>query len=352
MSALPTIPNHSNQLTPLRLQVDQIKHLTLRHGQLVKISVIKKLVGQKWLVGLQGRVLRATANIPLRRGQQLVATVSIENGRVLLRQRTAPIASLLEQLHSRGDAVSTRLIDAMMRSGLPLTPALYQELARRLKPKQQRDNRSAPHTKSTPTSSSTEAETIRLLTIAYKKRLPLNQRALNYISQPATREYSAHPLSPRATPSEMSIQLAAILRQRLQHNSPTTQSLLALFNHMQEGADHWVVVPLFLSALAIQGQLRLHLTGKPLRSADLVVAIQEEKYRWYIHIQLFDSRHGVITLYIPDAHRYRPLAARLAALRKTLQGYGEYQLRILQDYPDFDGFDSRALHRQGVDINA
>ncbi len=364
MSIPPTVStDYTNQLAPLRLPLSQIKHLALRHGQQIELTIIKQLVGQKWLIALQGRVLRAIANIPLQRGQQFVATVSLENGQVLLRQQTATTATLLEQLYSSGTAVSGRLIEAMLRSGLPLTPTLYRELSRRLKDKKQGDSQPPSYSRSAATPSSSKiasetahAETIRLLTIAYKKRLPLNQKELIELNQPATPGATPHSSPPRYTTPleirEMSTQLAAMLRQRLQHSSTTTQSPLALFNHMADGTHHWVIVPLFLSLLAIKGQLRLHLAGKPLRSVDLVVAIQEERYRWYIHVQLFDSRRGAITLYIPDLSRCRPLTARLADLQNTLQSYGEYQLRILQEWPDFDGFDSRASHRQVVDINA
>ena len=342
----PSINHHQ----PFRIQLGNTQPLTLQHGQRIGLTVIKHLMGENWLVGVEGKVIRAMSNIPLQRGQKLRATVNVEDGQIVLRHHDTRAAS---DPKSHGIQSSTQqLVHAMLRSGLSPNPALMKRLLPIIKEITQ-EKRIKNVKRSHKEAHNKGAEKLRLFTIAYQKGLLLNRSQLTYLSELSSANRKAINRSQHKLGTQPKVEtIAQSLKQTVQENSSHTTSVFPLFNHIANGEDHWLILPFSLPSVYGGGHLRVRLVGHPPKVSDVVVAIQEEHYCWYLHIAQFNSDRSTATIYIPDSTRSARLLSNLPELQKEMQKFGLHTISIVQDSVDFDGFGLHATsHHQVVDIN-
>lgn len=102
------------------IQLSARAGLGLQPGDRVTLHVIKRLAGEKWAVGLKGRVLPARTDLELSPGSSLTARVQSSAGRivfVLERGAPAPLAAALSRQGIPATPETQLIAAALIRSG-------------------------------------------------------------------------------------------------------------------------------------------------------------------------------------------------------------------------------------------
>jgi len=109
----------------LKLNLNARSELSLRSGDSVLVTVIKRLTGNKWAVGIRGRVLPAFSEVELTPGQRLRALVGIRHGRITLKisgQATDAIQDLIVRQGLQPSQLVESIVTAFLRSALAIVP--------------------------------------------------------------------------------------------------------------------------------------------------------------------------------------------------------------------------------------
>ncbi len=102
----------------LKLNLNARSELHIRSGDFVSVKVIKRLTGNKWAVGIRGRVIPAFSRVNLASGQLLRALVTIQQGRITLKmiaEQTTPIQDLLVRQGIQPDKVMEQILTSFLR---------------------------------------------------------------------------------------------------------------------------------------------------------------------------------------------------------------------------------------------
>jgi hypothetical protein len=122
------MPSAAGSVPPVPLgsiRVSARQGLDLRAGDIVTLHVIKRLTGDKWAVGLGGRVLPARTDLDLSPGAVLRARVQSASGRVLFvleRGTASPLADALLRAGVPDNPESRLIAAALVRGGRPVDP--------------------------------------------------------------------------------------------------------------------------------------------------------------------------------------------------------------------------------------
>jgi hypothetical protein len=110
--------------------------LRLVPGETIALNVIKSLGGNRWAVGIRGRVYPAVSDLPLESGAMLRARVRAEAGRMVLALSRSPSdavrAALRAALRAQGipaGDLAELIAQGLARSGLPITARTVERAA-------------------------------------------------------------------------------------------------------------------------------------------------------------------------------------------------------------------------------
>ncbi len=113
------------------IRIDAKPGLPLQAGEYVSLKVIKRIMGNKWALGLKGQVLAARSEIELIPGETIRAQVS-RVGRQIFFKINSKSENRLETFIAQSglalDSVSKQIVAAMLRSGLTLDPAMIHRI--------------------------------------------------------------------------------------------------------------------------------------------------------------------------------------------------------------------------------
>ncbi len=310
----------------LKLNLNARSEVSLRSGDSVLVTVIKRLTGNKWAVGIRGRVLPATSQMQLSAGQRLRAVVNIRRGLITLKiseQATDPIQELITRQGLQPDQLVQSIVTAFLRSGLPIAPQridqVRQLLARlRLDPKR----------------------FARIIAIILEKGIDLRSAGIEqllFLLGYGERESEGERGRGRRSPQDPE-QLAEQLRSDIERPESGEGSSLQVFNHLQGSEYSWVVIPFdysFEGSGSITGTIRLRYHARQQRTDRMIVVVRSDRGgRW--SFVLTPPGPELVIFGDPDHKKAR---AELDVLLQKLQNLGVKIDDTIREEQNFDGFD-------------
>ena len=318
----------------LKLNLNARSELSLRSGDSVLVTVIKRLTGNKWAVGIRGRVLPARSEVELSPGQRLKAVVGIQHGRITLKisgQPADPIQDLIVRQGLQPSQLLESIVTAFLRSGLAITPDRLLQV-RQLLEKLKLDPK----------------KFARIIAVILEKGIDPRSRGLEqlllllgYGEQESGGEEGRR----RGKPPEPE-QLVQQLRSDIERPEGGEGSSLQVFNHLQGPEHTWVVIPISYSLEGsgpIWGTIRLRYNVRQQQTDRLIVVVRSRKGgKWSFVLKNGTARSEASRaseLFIfgdPDDKRR---SAELDVLLLKLQNLGVKIDDTIREDQNFDGFD-------------
>lgn len=360
----------------------------LRSGQIVRANVIKQLAPSKWMLGIGGRTIAASAERTLTPGMSFLAQVRIESGTILLQpySEVGGQAGALRFLAAEGlpqDDLSVTILRALLRSGMPLDPARIRSAYAFFRARDQ-----------------VSARQVRAYLIMQQKGIEPSADALDRFvdaldgfsgrgdsrrggeggagHRGAGHRGDGHgeghaPPQRRGSQQRSADETVSELATRREDDAT---DLLHAFNHLDSGRGHWVVIPFSVEATAppdtteapgddasapgnatpaprdasaaspggargrYHGSIRLHFAAASRRFDRAAVSAEGSAGRW--ELELVPGNEGAPSrLYYPggDASHGagRPPADLVSELSDRLSALG-FGAVIAERNEDFDGF--------------
>jgi len=310
----------------LKLNLNARSELSLRSGDSVLVTVIKRLTGNKWAVGIRGRVLPAFSEVELTPGQRLRALVGIRHGRITLKisgQATDAIQDLIVRQGLQPSQLVESIVTAFLRSALAIVPDRLDQVRQllerlRLDPK----------------------KFARIVAIILEKGIDLRSRGLEqlllllgYGEQESEGEQGRR----RRRPPDPE-QLAEQLRSDIERPGSGQGSSLQVFNHLQGPEHTWVVIPInysFEGSGPVYGTLRLRYNVRQQRTDRLILVARSARGgKWSFVLNPLGPE-----LFIFGDPVDKRRKAELDVLRLKLQNLGVKIDDTIREGQNFDGFD-------------
>ncbi|HVP18787.1 MAG TPA: hypothetical protein VMU36_07305 [Spirochaetia bacterium] len=213
------------------IQISLRPGLRLRPGEVVVLTVIKRLDAGKWAVGIGGRVYPAFSQLALDPGAILKARVSTSAGRLLLSLTHQPldvIRAALVREGVPGGAESLTIARALVLAGLPIRAETIEKVRARLS-----GLRLAPH------------RGARLIATLIDKGIDPASRGVEALLGLLTfgERSGADPRRFRGKPLPTSAHAMKEIVSGLAASAPESADAIQAFNHMRGRSQTWVVVP-------------------------------------------------------------------------------------------------------------
>jgi hypothetical protein len=320
-----------------RIQITARPGLALRQGEVVTLTVLKRLTDTSWAVAIRGRVYPARSAVELEAGSLVKARVS-SAGRHLVLSLEAAAARSADALIRQGLPAGplTQLIaSSLLRSGQPVTAELVEKLRTILSRSPLKKVRAA-----------------RALATLVDKGIdpagPGAETLVRHLCFPQPEEQGrrrgrGRPL-PRS-PSEARQALAVLV-------SAGPPGAIAVYNHRRGRSQSWVVIPFLFTDTDGDYPGTLKLLYDPYRKAPLQAAISVaapggEEISFCADLQ--GARQ--FSVFCGDPAARQRISGRLRALKVKLRNLGFDLDDIIHGGDEFDGFspvwDGAAL--RGVD---
>lgn len=220
------------------IRIDAKPGLSLQAGEYVSLKVIKRIIGNKWALGLKGQVLAARSEIDLFPGETIRARVSRVGRQIFLKinyKSENRLETLIAQSGLATDAVSKQIVAAMLRSGLSLNPAVIQRIRELLSQPQRREN---------------GRRLARIIATLFDKNLEGDSPAFSGLiellgfgeegSEKRGQDRKQHHLKKKSPDRD---ELVKLLKERVNAKPGVQYNLLQLFNHFKANNDNWLVIP-------------------------------------------------------------------------------------------------------------
>jgi hypothetical protein len=308
----------------LKLNPNARAELSLRSGDSVLVTVIKRLTGGKWAVGIRGRVLPAFSEVELTPGQRLRALVGIQHGRITLKiagRAADPIQELIVRQGLQPNQLVESIVTAFLRSSLAITPERVRQVSHllerlRLDPK----------------------KFARIIAVILEKGIVLRSRGLEQLLNLlgyGEQESGGEQGRRRSRDAD---QLVRQLRSDVERPEGGKGSSLQVFNHLKGSRHTWVIIPLDYNlddSGRIYGTLRLRYDVQQQRTDRLIVAVRCAKGgKWSF---LLDPLSLRMFIFGDPVDKMRK--AELDVLLLKLQNLGVKTDDTIREEKNFDGFD-------------
>ncbi len=317
---------------PLTISIDARPELRLQPGDFVSVKIIRRLAGNKWSVGIRGRVISVYSELDLEAGAALRALVSREGKGFVLRIGVKGEPPLLQTLVKYGlhpDPVNAQIVMALLQSGVAVKEKVVLHIRRLLKRLNLEPKRFA-----------------RLVAMVLSKKIDLSSAGIDTLMDLLSygdRNNGKHRYKRRKMPRQahrLSQDVKTGICER--HGGDNT---LQLFNHLKGVGGNWIIIPYDYAGdhgQHLSGTIRLHypFPGKPDR---MVMSVQQEGRAAWSFVLMSgpkgsSSGSSQLSVFCNEEESIPLFQREMAGLRSKLQNLGvEIDDTILTD-DDFDGF--------------
>lgn len=313
------------------LKLDTVLDFSLKDGDIVTVSVIKRLTGNKWAVGINGKVIPAFTKKDLTPGQKLRAFVVRQENRILLKCDTSgkvsPGENFSDYLIQQGlpnDALSHVIVLSLIRSHLSLSPELIlkmRHIITKLKKKPEILARflALIHDKHIDISSEKIESLLDLLSYGEdtgKYRRKNNKRRFFKNSE------------------ELKEKLKQIVKKKAGKN------LLQVFNHMKGKNPNWIVIPFNFDTenKKLSGTIRVLYDYIMQKVKKMTISINQDKnIQIYFHI-IEEKSHKLLKIFCNNTEKRVQLSKKIENLCRNLQNKEIIIDDIIYKEENFDGF--------------
>jgi len=314
----------------LKLNLNARSELHLRSGDFVSVKVIKRLTGNKWAVGIRGRVIPAFSRVNLAPGQLLRALVTIQQGRITLKmtaEQTTPVQDLLVRQGIQPDNVMEQILTSFLRSGLAVEPERLHQV-RRLLEKMKLDPKKFS----------------RIIALILEKGIDPRSRSLvqllpllGYGEQESGKKKGRK----RRMPPDLQ-RLIEQLRSAVEEPESAEGSSLQVFNHLQGSEASWVIIPFdytYGSSGRIYGSIRLRYDPWRKQTDRLIIVARTDAGRkWSFVLQKSPEDGLELSIFADPVDARRRVKVEVEGLRLKLQNLGVKIDDTIREDENFDGF--------------
>jgi hypothetical protein len=313
------------------ISISARSELRLRSGDFISLKVIRHLVGDKWAVGIKGRIVPARSTLKLLPGQRLRAQVALQHGQYVLKlaeSSSNPVRELLLRLGLQQDAVMEQVLTSFMRHGLPVRSRTLRQV-RNLLDRRKLDARKFS----------------RIAAACLEKEIepdsPGLERLLAVLGYGEGEAGSGRKRYRQRQMPPDEHALAGDLQAVVEQPDSGEGNSLQLFNHLKGHEAHWIFVPFdysFKPSGRIYGTIRLRYDTLQNRADRLVlVARTAEDMKWSFLMQRNAEGEWKLYVFGPKGGG-RKMKAELQLLQLKLQNLGIKMDDTIREDQDFDGF--------------
>ncbi|GEM_PF-1722248 len=315
--------------------------LKLRSGDFVLLRVLKRLYGNKWAVGIKGRVISAYTKLDLTPGKLIRARVVAEGNRLILKLDNAfsdPVLEAAENIGLKPDALLQTIIESILRSNLPVVRRTV--LAMRAKLGSVKSNRH---------------KLARLMALLHDKGFDINGDTLDvflellgnsaYKGEDGYKRHEEEKGEEEGDETDKATEgLAKIIRKQLTMKTESPGSPLCLFNHLTGKHDNWIVLPYNVTYgnRSFSGTVRIkydRYNGKILR---FIIQMTTGKNEMYFYLEPRKNeetkRRYKMMIFSDDVRLSKKIYSKLDSLRLKLRNLGVEIDDTIFESDDFDGF--------------
>lgn len=309
------------------IQISVRPGLRLRPGDLIVLTVIKKLDAGKWAVGIGGRVYLAFSQLALEPGSVLRARVGTSSGRLLLSLAEQPpdlIRTALAREGVPGGTASQTIARALIMAGLPIRAETIEKVRARMS-----NLRMAPH------------KGARLIAALIDKGIdPASRGVEALLGLLAFGERGgADPRRYRGRPMPTTASAVKELVSALAASTSKSADAIQAFNHARGRSQTWVVVPFAFD----DGPRRMCGTIKilfdPFLSRALRLVLSAEGVSFFLPLE---GRKRKLSIFVDDPALERDVRRGLDRLRSKFHNMGMEVDDTILGGDAFDGFSPTA----------
>ncbi len=321
-------------------------------GRVIPVTVLSSLGNNSWQLSVEGRTVTATSLLKLIPGQTVLTRVEHAPEAMFLRLVAPPaLFAFLDRHALPNDALMRAVVEAFMRSGLPLEPSAL---------------RRARATLSSSAGAQSPAERARLTAEAMRRGLDLSSDALDALAGrfagEGDEDRSRDREQKRPFRSERDLLEHAVTRVDEEPEDP-----VQFFNmHRANEDQHWVVIPFSYDdeENRYRAVLRLLLSREPNRVIRAGLSVDGAQGRWgfeWYTRQRGEGEDRSVMLFPPEmgadfpdgviVDRTDPAFLRL---QEVLRELGVNSVDIADSGESFDGFSSELPMdiMRGVQVDA
>lgn len=323
--------------------------LSLTEGSQVTARVLQQLGSGRFLLSVNGKNFSAESRLPLLPGQSLRVQVQSSQGTVFLRlsgAQNTPITAFLRSEGLAQDRLAQSVVQAFMRSGLPLEPNAIRTARRFFGQRAESDQR-----------------LIRLYAIARDKGIELGHSELDELSllldgEGAERDQGRRKEADRRSrqsalksqPTEPEREGRGSDHKAGNQVSASESPALALFNHLPGREGHWIVLPISLQGdeASVAGSLRVLLESSTDSLRFACIAVRSKSLEFEV---AWTKGSRVAHLYSFDTER---AAAYEWQVLECVKPLGIREISVVDRGKEWDGFATELYANiiQGVDERA
>jgi hypothetical protein len=302
---------------------------TLKSGDFVYISVIKKLTPNKWAIGILGKTVPAYSDIELKSGDIIKAQALIRGNKIILRLIEDKQDLLQDKLIKQGiahDKLSFSIISSLIKGGLAVDAHIVSKIKQLLKRLKKEDK-----------------SIISLLIHMFKKGISLDSphihelvSLLNYGEKRKENKYRKR----KQANFSHDIKAEQAIKESIIKRDDCIDNILGLFNQLRSEGDNWIIVPydFRLEQTDLSGTIRILFdtySKKVLRLCVIVWAHEGQKWSFFINTE---NTPLYMKIYCNKRHMLKKAAKELHVLALKLDNNGVKIDDTKFEDENFDGF--------------
>lgn len=342
-------------------------HTQLKTGELVTFRVRSQVAPDTWLVSLKGKQVQVRAEVPLSAGDLLKARAHFERGQLFLKlithQQTSAAERYLQRHGITPSPTYKHLLEALMRSELPLREEIVSYAARALFASRRSDSRRLSRflavmidkgLRPSPEKAEELYQAVEEPPDHHQERGRGRHHDDGAGEQNRRQQEKRRQLSRKEPASQQDEKAGADRPPRAEDirlqclRAAEQENSLQLWNHAVGPHDNWIVVPLAWEhgGERIEGRARIRIVGG---KADRFTLSVYARNQWHFAVSLADRRNS-ITVYSDSRKVQEQAGYVLEALRENLHNKEVEIDDIIRRERDFDRFENGAeADMRGVD---
>ena len=302
---------------------------SLKSGDFVYISVIKKVAVNKWAIGIHGNTVPAYSDIELKTGDIIKAQVFIKGKAIILKLIEDRQSLLQEKLNQQGitsDKLSLLIISSLIKGGLAVDAHIISKIKQLLKMVKKEDR-----------------GIISLIVQMFKKGISLDSpqihellSLLNYGEK--RKDNKEH--KRKQSEFKNTIKLEKAIKESIARRDDNIHNILGLFNQLKTGGENWIIIPydFSLEQTALRGTIRVLFDAynkKVLKVCVIVWADEEQRWSFFIDSE---TKPKTMTIYCNKRQMLKKAAKGLHELALKLDNNSVKIDDIKFEDEYFDGF--------------
>ncbi|MBN1799305.1 MAG: hypothetical protein JW822_12060 [Spirochaetales bacterium] len=252
---------------------------SLKSGDFIYISVIKKVAVNKWAIGIHGKTVPAYSDIELKPGDIIRAQVFIKGNKINLKLMEDKGNLLQEKLQQQGianDKLSMLIISSLIKAGMAVDAYTIDKIKQLLKIFK-KDDRGI----------------ISLLIHVFKKGISLDSPQIHELLSLLNYGEKRKEKKERKRKQENSaynIKAKKVIKECILRSDDNINNILAVFNQLKAEGENWIIIPydFNLEQIELSGTIRVlydPYSKKVLKMVVIVWANDEQRWSFIINTE-------------------------------------------------------------------